>query len=433
MRAFKLALSLLLIPKLFLSLVFFPLILSILLVYLQLVATGLILKGADRDARSLESGLRSLQHSNLTKRFLFKGGESPTQLRICRWQTILRADGKVIEVPSADAACTPDRLDAALMVQDPRTFDPSSYIPIFKGNTERLHICRTCRPDLVIDLRTETPKANIYSIWGAMVLGLVQFNDSIIGPRIEAYQGYDQIMQLLGEIYFHWHGMKSPANISQAKGSLALIFNIASIVIITLWLAMKAHRKVLDYFSDSGVLLPMVAAMGKQEFYSAIWLLTAFRVVAFLLASLPMLYLGFSQFESSSWISSFQTFEFLDCVVWILAISSSLGLATLVASIADLKHRHHLLSFAYRYVPLFLAIIGSMAWVLSFVGDGELAKIVRDVVGALPLFGMTPILVAPVFEPGLAVLASHAVLTLVLFLLIMKQNARWFAAHLEEI
>lgn len=433
MRALRLAFSLVRIPKLFLSLIFFPLVLSILLVYMQLLATGLILRGTERDARSYENGLRSLQNSNLTKQLLFKGGNSPTNLKLCRWKTIPGPNNTQIEYPPADSDCQPDRLDAALWVNDPASFNASEYISIFQGNIQRLHICLVCKPDVVIDLRGEKPKTNIFSVWGALVLGLIQFNESIVAPRIEAYQGYDQIMSAIGEIYFNWYGMKAPANISSAKSSLALIFNIASIVIITLWLAMKAHRKVLDYFSDSGVLLPMVAAMGKSEFYSAIWLLTGFRVLAFLLAAVPILYFGFKQFDQESWTASFETITWINLLIWILAISSSMALATLVASIADLKHRHQLLSFAYRYIPLLLAVIGSLAWMVSFVGDGYVAYLARNIIGALPLLGMTPILVAPVFQPATLVLLIHTILTLLLFAIVMRQNVRWFAAHIEEI
>ena len=37
--------------------------------------------------------------------------------------------------------------------------------------------------------------------------------------------------------------------------------------------------------------------------------------------------------------------------LWMISLAASLTLAAVIASIADLKHRHNLLSFTYKYVP----------------------------------------------------------------------------------
>ena len=57
----------------------------------------------------------------------------------------------------------------------------------------------------------------------------------------------------------------------------------------------------------------------------------------------------------------------------------------------------------------------------------------RNIATGLPVIGMTPVLVAPIFKPPYALLLAHIVLALGTTWWILKQNARWFAAHLEEL
>jgi hypothetical protein len=190
---------------------------------------------------------------------------------------------------------------------------------------------------------------------------------------------------------------------------------------------------VLDYFARNGALLPMVAATGKHSFYDAIWLLTVFRVGAFLLAAVPATLLVFTGLTEDQPIPSFFGEDRLFPYAWMVAIGLSFALATLIASIADLKHRHHFLSFLYLYLPIAVCAISAVGWGLTFLVDSPAFGYVRNIAAALPIVGMAPVLVSPLFQPSIWVLVAHALLTLGLIWLFLKRNAHWFAAHLEEL
>jgi len=208
---------------------------------------------------------------------------------------------------------------------------------------------------------------------------------------------------------------------------------MASLVIISLWLALKAHRKVLDYFARNGALLPMVAATGKGVFYAAIWILTLTRVAAFVCAAVPITFFGLTGLLSDRQLDQMIKINSPEFVLWVLALLASLSLATLIASIADLKHRHQFFSIGYRYVPLFFCLAGGFVWTGSFLFDGPFFGYFRALLSALPIVGAASILVAPVMQPQLSVLVVHLLLTSVLLVVALKRNARWFAAHLEEL
>jgi hypothetical protein len=220
--------------------------------------------------------------------------------------------------------------------------------------------------------------------------------------------------------------------ISSLKGTLPITTNIALLVVIALWLALKAHRKVLDYFSRNDVLLPLAAACGKQAFYSAIWILTLFRVGCFLGASIPLMYFGLDDIFSSN-VGIDLSFSLAHGAAWLVALVSALGLATVIASIAELKHRHSLLSVSYRVLPLLGAFFGAMVWGASFIMPLHACGVFRLIVSALPIVGIAPILVAPVTGLPYAPMMIHAVLAIIGLTWLLKRNARWFAAHLEEV
>lgn len=208
---------------------------------------------------------------------------------------------------------------------------------------------------------------------------------------------------------------------------------MALLVVVGLWLALRSHRKVLDYFARNGALLPMVSACGKSSFYSALWLITLLRVGAFLLTAVPLSIAFFVNHFRDEQLENLMGPQGLEFVLWILALTASLSLAAVTASIAELKHRQHLLNILLKYVPTALAFLGAAFWGLSLLLEGAFIQFVRDTIATLPVIGMVPIILAPVFKPHLNVLALHTIIAAGVIVLVLKSNARWFAAHLEEL
>ena len=120
-------------------------------------------------------------------------------------------------------------------------------------------------------------------------------------------------------------------------------------------------------------------------------------------------------------------------LLWISAIISSLGAMSIIASIAELKHRHSLVSFLYKYIPVLCFAAGTMTWVFTLFSAAHSATFLQYFVSSLPLFGLSPIVLAPVFKVDPTVMALHTVVASFLVVILLRLNSRWFAAHLEEI
>jgi hypothetical protein len=270
-------------------------------------------------------------------------------------------------------------------------------------------------------------------VFGLAILFLPYSNSAIGEKRIALTGAYEEISQALGSFSMRIPEVSDALGISSLKGSLPITANVSLLVIIALWLALRAHRKVLDYFSHNDVLLPLAAACGKHHFYSAIWILTMLRVGCFLCASIPLMYLGLSDII----VTHVKDFEFSlslsQTVVWLMALMSTLSFATVVASIAELKHRHHLLNIAYKFIPLVGAFFGALVWGLSFIVPFPFVGDFRMALSALPVVGIAPVLVAPVIRLPVLPMFLHAVTAAVAMVWILRRNARWFAAHLEEV
>lgn len=429
MYAVRLAFALIRVPRLFASLFLLPILASLVLVYAQLVVTALGLKALGADSGSVKQYYQDRHDSDLGRRLLFGDKAPKGDLKVCRWEP--RQSGAPEAPPSTD--CNPDRLDVALQVSDPATYDPRAYVEIFRGLTERLHICKSCQPDAVIKVLPNKTEAHAYSTQALILMRLTAQNEGTQEKFLAAMKSLDHIHELVGDLHFHSAGLRNSLNTSRMETSLALVFNVAALVVIALWLALKAHRRVLDYFARNGALMPMVAATGKGPFYGAIWILTLLRVVAFLGAAVPITYYGFTGLLNQRDLDELFSFGRLEFALWIAALVAGLSLATLVASIADLKHRHHFLSILYRYVPMLICFVGGALWAASFLFDGTAFGIFRGFLTALPLVGTTPILLAPALPPQYSVLVIHLLLTSVLLVWALKRNTRWFAAHLEEL
>jgi hypothetical protein len=380
----------------------------------------------------LETTLKHMKQKNFGRTLLYGDTAELPPLKVCRWLEIRDSAGNFGEAPPSED-CAPDKLDVALQVPNPDTFDVTEYQNIFEGNVERLHVCRECNPHVVIKVGEEKNTTEVFSVWGMMVLSLIQFNDDVQEQYVKVVKNYDRIKFKIGDINFHSPGLRNPVGVRTMYVSIAIVFNVALLIVVTMWLALRAHRKVLDYFARSGALLPMVAATGKGVFYTAIWLLTFFRVAAFLGAAVPMTVYAFVAILRKDQMQTFFSDDYVALILWGIAVISSLGLATLISSISELKQRHQFLSFTYRYLPITVCAIGMALWSFSFISDSPSFGTFRSIVTSLPILGMGPVLIAPVFKPTFDVLAIHTVFTAGLFIYALRHNARWFAAHLEDL
>lgn len=433
MTGLKLALGLLRIPRLFASLLLFPLIISCVLIVLQLFLTRLAVGWIVQDANQLTERVEKVRTENFTRQLIYGSGARLGDIKICRWIKVTDDSGEVHEIPPF-SECNPNLLDVAIHVKDPLLFEPDSYIKLFNGNFERLHICQNaCKPHIVISINNDIIDTKIQSIPALLLLSTAQLDQAIGEDYIKLANTKNSILGNLGKLQLLAKGFDEPIALSSITYETALIVNIATIIIIGLWLALKAHRKVIDYFSDSGALLPMVAAFGKGEFYSALWLITFFRVGVFMLAAIPStLVFFFLQENEINWDGLFQK-DSGHIVVWIIALFSSFTLAALISSIADLKRKHSLFAAAYTYLPLILSFFGSLIWLTTFLMPDTIAPAIRSFTTIVPIISMGPILVAPIFQPSLNILVFNTLITTLLIVILARLNITWFAAHLEEL
>ncbi len=427
-RSLRLALAFVRIPHLALSLFLFPIIISVALVFAQLVATGLIVRMATMDpATQVETDEARSEHSMM--RWVIHGSTArrPTIL-VCRWRQVTGG-----EVPPSKE-CSPDRLDVAIHVSDPASYEVTKYSALFDGHVDRLHICKSCAPDVIV-----TPKvggevvSEVRSVFGLTILFLPYTNRSISSQRVEVLRTIDDIRRAVGSITMHIPETPDGIGITSLKLTLPITVNVASLVLIALWLAIRAHRKVLDYFSRNDVLLPLAAACGKETFYASIWILTLVRVGCFFGTSIPLLYFGLRDILGDEVGFSSLPISMVSFCVWLVALVSTLSFAAMIASIAELKHRHALWTIAYRFLPMTVALLGAALWSLSFILPYDSLGMFRLAISSIPVVGMAPIVVGPAVSLPLLPMGIHAVLSSALFLLLLKRNARWFAAHLEEI
>jgi hypothetical protein len=427
-RTIRIALAFLRIPHLALSLFAFPLILSLIIVCAQVLVTGAIVQMVSSSGASVAAVTPSETNFHVVRWVMYGSGSPRPPLTICRWNTTLST-----EAPP-DSHCLPDRLDVAIHVANPETYDITRFARLFEGHIDRLHVCTTCAPDVVITPELDGKTHSFArSVFGLAILFLPYSNKTVGDRRIALHSAIDDIQGTLGSISMHIPEITEAVGISSLKGTLPITANIAVLVIIALWLALRAHRKVLDYFARNDVLLPLAATCGRHTFYSAIWMLTLLRVGCFLCASIPLMYIGLSDIISTHVKDVEFPFSLLTSLMWLAALISTLAFATVVASIAELKHRHAILSVTWRLLPLTGAFLGALVWGLSFILPYHALGTFRLVFSALPVVGIAPILLAPITNLSWVPMTIHALLASSALLWILRRNARWFAAHLEEV
>jgi hypothetical protein len=429
-KSLHLALSLIQIPHLAVSLFLFPLLIGLIIVFVQLVATGLLVKVSSMESSASQLMMKRREEHSTVRRILYGSPELRPPLKVCRW--IAESGGTDGEVPPDDD-CAPDRLDVALHVSDPASFDPAKYYNLFLGQVDRLHLCHSCRPDVVITIDSSAvASSEAYSVYGLGVLSLPYAKSEVRDQKLQLMRNINDIKKSFGSLHLHLPDVEGGIGLSQLQSSMPFTLNVGLLVLIALWLALRAHRRVLDYFSHNNVLLPLVAACGKGRFYTALWMLTLLRVGCFLVASIPMVFFGLKDIAGPDVFRNLEI-TMWQLLIWLLALIATLGLATVVASIAELKHRHSLLSIAYKFIPILIALVGAAVWGGSFVFPTDAMATFRLWLSAVPIVGMTPIFLAPIIKLPLLPLLIHAACSVVLLKWALVYNARWFAAHLEEV
>ena len=438
MHSLRLVFSLIRVPRLFATLFLFPIFVSLFVVYIQLIFSGAVITTTTPTTKEINSAIEGKRENNELRRYLLGIDDKLTDIKVCHWDLEDTETG--LPKPFEDG-CIIERFDVTIQTNDIRSFNVEPYVKIFKGNFKKIHICHKdrCFSDILLDKTGNTEISKTYSLWGLLLLNLIHFSNENKTIRVKEKELVEQNDKLIGDKYLQVRGFKDPTKIDDLFYKLIIICNIAALIIVALWLSIKAHRKVLDYFSVNGALLPMVGAIGKGSFYSAIWMLTGVRVFFFLLAAVPASYFSLNNFAKSKNLKYDNITDLFFggnismFSLWIIALISSFCLSTIIASIADLKHRYALLSLIYKYIPLFICLFGGILWGVTFLIDNVVSEQIRYLITALPLLGMPAILLAPIFAPPVGVMVAHTLMTCALLFLTLSANVRWFAAHLEEL
>lgn len=432
MKTFRIIFALLRVRRLFATLLLFPLLGSLTVVITQLILSGSALRQISEEKKISTTTKDEQEETDwqFLRLILFGNGLPQAKPLLCIWNQ--DPEKSNVERPPSKE-CAPDKLDIALHVSDDLQVDRNEYLRLIEGNALRLHICKTCKPELELFVSNQGNSVKAHSSYGLMLYGLLML-DRKIQEQFKALkiQRLD-LKEKLGQVFFFLPELKAPIQVSSIQISMIFILNITALIVISLWLGLRAHRKVLDYFSKSGALLPMVAATGKTPFYLALWGITGLRVSIFLLASIPLMLIILDGSSEDQTTLDVFSHSLLDMLLWLLALLSSMTLATIIASISDLKGRHEILSALYKIIPLLLSALGAILWAASFLVTSEQAGIFRSLISTFPILGMGPMILAPVVQPKLYILIIHTIASSALIYYLMKKNAHWFAAHLEEL
>ena len=428
MKPISLAFSLIRVPRLFVTLLLWPLLLGVVIGVGQMAFSSIYLQLADESSTEFGERLDGSSESiEWMRESIHKSEESLDTIRVCRWEMV---NG----VEQAPAGCVQKPLDVVIRTPEPSLFETADYEKYFLGAAPRIHICVGCNGLLVISQQEGELVSDAYSLTalGVMMVADATKAREVNRHYVEAKADFEKIDNLVGSIFLHPPGLGHPINISKTSKTMILVLNTSFLILITLWLSLIGHRKVLQYFARNDALLPLVAACGKSEFYNAIWVITMFRVGAFLLASLPTTYFIYTRGVPEE-ILDLYVRNGVEFLLWLGAIITSLSSLTIIASIAELKHRHSLVSFAYKYIPAILCLLGAGLWAVAIFRPEASWKLVQGTISSLPMLGLCPIIVGPIVRIEPIYLALHCCLASVLVVVTLRLNSRWFAAHLEEI
>jgi hypothetical protein len=429
----RLTLCFLRIPRLLATLLLAPVATTVLIVILQLFVSVLFLQAPiSRSTFSSKTSnpvqLSAEEQPSWFREILIGDPSFAKNLKTCTWSA--NPETKELTPPSPD--CRLERFDVVVTPEVVNQHGIAAYEELFRGLFRAIHICDGCGTDIIIWRSGTEIRTHFQSFLGLALFQEVHLRGGIKKRFDEVQVAKEDLKKKIGERYFDLTGFREPTRLSSFQAKLIIILNIALGIVTALWLALKAHRRVLDYLSHSGVLLPLVAAVGKSTFYSSVWLLTLIRVGAFVLATIPIGLIVFLDI-----VSDVAAFPFygrpLAFAGWSCAVIASFSLAALIASVAELKHHHDLFNIHYKLGPLLASSFGGLLWMSTFLIEFPGAQTIRSIIGTIPIVGIAPILLAPAFEPYWYVLGVNTLGTIAIIILVARYNARWFGAHLDDI
>lgn len=421
LQALHVALSLLRIRRLFFSLFLGPVLLGLGIVLLQSIATVVLIRLSNEDSEQYGARMSSSTESEILRGYVFGGEKIPSVPTIC------------LE-PNSTAACIVKPYDIVIHNQFDRAVVFDEFQEAFRGAAQRIHFCKDCSSDFILTIGQSDSETKIFSLSGLAVLflsdnrRLIELRQHLADARTEK----DKADKIQGNIVFHPPGLVSPLAFSKAQNILAIILNVCLAVAIVLWLGIRAHRRVLDYFAKNNVLLPLVAGCGKKVVYDALWMLSFARVLLFVISALLPLLFVFITAEGFSMVSAEGETKYL-LVLWMIAVLFSLGCFGTLVSMAELRQRYPLASILYKVLPVSLALLGLVLWFAAILNGGTAWRVISSIISILPIIGLTTTLIAPLSSINPTILSIHIVLCILLARLSLKRNSTWFAAHLEEI
>lgn len=425
MNSFRLALSFIQVPQLFFSLLLAPLLLGFTIALIQVVVSISYLKIITTTAAEKEREIATESVDIAWLRKSLFGENLPETPEVCIWSQV-DTQGETTE-------CELHPLDVVVRSQLPKSSDYESYQRYFSGSTPRIHFCQNCTSEIMIFESASGEKVS--TLHSLAAVGVFTLKDEQISKEASKHvvgilESKKASESFEGTVYLKPAGFSRLVNLSETPKTMVLVFNAASLVVMALWLALKAHRRVLDYFAKNNALLPLVAACGKENFYLSLWLITMLRVSLFFLACVPFSIFMFRRALREEVITEFFR-STPDLLAWLLTIGASLAAVIIIASIGELKQRRPLHAFLFRYLPLALCLVGTLVWMVTLFLPGQEA--IQTLVSCLPVVGVSPIILNPVFTLNHEVLALHAFLASILVFTVLRSNTRWFAAHLEEL
>ncbi len=429
MHYYHIARSLLSAPRLMLSLLLWPFVIGLVFSLFQLSLTTIRVHQLDESPEEYEErAVKAKPDERLLRKYLFGRAEPFENSLVCRW----KGDPRTERHDNPD--CVFQKYDIAIATSKPLTDNVTEYIKMYEEVSPRIHICGNCMAELTVNLIPESPQTHLKGFSAVLLYYFMEESEK--RRAVDLYKNIKEEREgqkkKRGNIIFHVNGSDQPILCSGGRAKILLIFHTVSIVLVALWLALRAHRRVLDYFSKNGALLPLVAACGKKQFYKALWFITFLRVGCFLIASVPITLVVYLNYLKEDTISKFIGNPF-DFFLWIVSLISATGLLMIIASIAELKDRESFFSWLYKAIPFACCFIGGFIWAGLALFGGEGLAVYKSIIIALPIFGACPTIMAPLLNLNSFALVVQVLINTMLIIWLMHYNASWFAAHLEEL
>ncbi len=431
MRSFRIALAFLRDRRLFCQLLLWPLILGVFLATGQIFISAAYLHLLEETPEQFKQRVETRDGTvDWIQGVVHGKSKLPPQPEVCTWQR----SGAVEVPPSAD--CHLETLDVTIRKSADTPADLQKFVQYFSLATHRIHVCEECSSDIIIDFQNGVTSSKVSSLraLGVFILAQDNRNNDVNEFFGKAKEKSQELEDLTGTVLLRSGGMQNAMDMTHATIIMVFVINTCMLIVASLWLTLNGYRKVLRCFAENNALLPLVAVCGKWEFYLSIWIITLFRVSLFILISIPLSILAYHAAVPVETRALFMP-EQTTFIAWLFAVSSSLALVTVIASLSELLRRHSFWSIIYRYVPLVLVIGGTLLWIYSlFAGDSQgVLFAAQKALVYFPVIGLSPVILTPVLSQPAFSLLVHGIIATVLVWFLLKRHAIWFAAHLEEV